>query len=291
MGGFAAVSGGGMSGTQVRKRPEVSDPYQLHQDDMATEPIPARSPTMNQGQQGLQRFSRESTYSSEPGTAMGGRVGTLMPGANGAKYNAGGGVYSGTGGGGGGGASAAAAGGGGGAPAAPPAIPGGGIPITNTAQNSPNIDWLQDKFKDRFNQDNTKRAIDRSNLGIADSAALMAADQQGGLARRGATGTGTADTFLNKRVFQPAQQQAAKAAADISMGRERDLDQLTLGGLPIMRAQDDINLANRGLGIQQLGVQQQGILGQQGIDLQRQQLEQQRKDQEMSRWLALMGGM
>lgn len=152
----------------------------------------------------------------------------------------------------------------------------------NTAYESPKIEEVYKLWKERLGKDPTERAINKSNLGVADMAALAASDLGGSMARRGVLGTGTGATFLQNKVFAPAQREAAGRAADIAMGREKDLDALTLAGLGIARAGEDVNLANRGLGLQQYLGQNQTALGWA-------QLKQQQQDAEMARWLALLG--
>jgi hypothetical protein len=121
---------------------------------------------------------------------------------------------------------------------------------TISAEESPYIKEQMDRYRERFNVDNTKRAIDKSNLGIADAAALGAKDLRANTSRRGIHGTDAGSQFLQKNVFDPAQRAAAKAASDIVLQRERDLDALTLGGTGLMMAQDQVNLANRQFGLQ-----------------------------------------
>jgi hypothetical protein len=142
---------------------------------------------------------------------------------------------------------------GGGAAAATPRGSSGGGAVTNanTAQMSPYLKEQMQRYRDRFSQDNTARAIDQSNLGIADAAALTAADAKAGMSRRGVGGTGTGAAYLTKRVFAPAQREAAGAAASIAMQRQKDLDALVLGGSGIMGAADANNLQNRQLSLEQ----------------------------------------
>jgi hypothetical protein len=150
---------------------------------------------------------------------------------------------------------------------------------------SPYIKEQIDRYRSRFDKDTTARAIDRSNLGIADSAALMASDAKANMARRGVLGSGTGAAFLNKNVFAPAQRQAAGAAADISLGRERDLDALTLGGTGLMTAPSSIALADRDLALRQWMAQNED-------ERARAALAQAGQNQQLAQWIALnqLGG-
>lgn len=174
----------------------------------------------------------------------------------------------------------------------------GGSYTSSTGRN-PDLQWLQDKYKSRFDVDNTKRTIDKSNLGIMDAAALGAADAKANLASRGAIGSGAADAFLQKRIFQPAQREAAGKAADIALQREKDLDALTLGGQGIMSSQANLQLAEKAQALQEwiaksgANLQQQQIALQQfatqnGLSLQQAQLmlqqQQQQFNQQQQQW-------
>lgn len=169
---------------------------------------------------------------------------------------------------------------------------GTGGPISNTTQISPYLQSQIDRYESRFDVDNTKRAIDKSTLGVMDAAALGARDLgAANAARRGISGTGTSAAFLAKRFYEPAQRQAASNAADIAMGRERELDALTLGGTSLMRSPDDISLANRDLALRQaLGYEGIGVQ-KSGLDLQRAQAEQAIRDNQISQYLALINMM
>jgi len=160
-----------------------------------------------------------------------------------------------------------------------PAASGGGS--TNTAQTDPNLQKLVDKYMSRFEVDNTQRAINRSTTGIMDAAALGAADPKGNLSSRGLVGSEGGNAFLAKRVFNPAQRQAAGAAADIALGNEQRLDNLTLGGLGIMNAPGQASRADRGLALSQSG---------QDFDqgLQQAQLQNQMQQQQYAQWLSLL---
>ena len=156
-----------------------------------------------------------------------------------------------------------------------PALP---VTSTNTSEISPYLKKALGRLDERFSEDNTKRAIQDSNLGISDAAALSAADQKGGLSRRGLVGSEGGATFLSKNVYQPAQRQAAKAAADITLAQQSRKDNLVLGSQGLVRAPDEVNLANRAEASREQEAQAQQ-------QMQQAQLQQ----QQQSQWLSLMG--
>ena len=156
-----------------------------------------------------------------------------------------------------------------------PAAP---VTSTNTSEISPYLKKALGRLDERFSEDNTKRAIQDSNLGISDAAALSAADQKGGLSRRGLVGSEGGATFLSKNVYQPAQRQAAKAAADITLAQQARKDNLVLGSQGLVQAPDQINLANRAEASREQEAQAQQ-------QMQQAQLQQ----QQQSQWLSLMG--
>jgi hypothetical protein len=118
------------------------------------------------------------------------------------------------------------------------------------AELDPYIQRQIERYEQRFDVDNTQRAIDRANLGIADAAALSAADARAAnLSRRGILGSATGDVYLQKRIFEPARRQAAEAAADIAFANEQRLDQLVLGGTGLMTAPSAIALQQQRLGL------------------------------------------
>jgi hypothetical protein len=171
-----------------------------------------------------------------------------------------------------GGASASAGSGGGSGGAG-----GSGGPINNNAATNPDMKWLIDKYKDRFSPDTTKREIDRSNAGITDAAALLNKDAQAGLAQRGARNSGVAGAFIQKHITDPAQRQAAGAAADIAQNNERRLDQLTMAGSGIVNAPAQLQLEQQRLALQQYQTNAQ--------------LEMQRSQQQQAQLLALLNGL
>jgi hypothetical protein len=163
---------------------------------------------------------------------------------------------------------------------------GSGGGTTNTSEASPTVQEHIQNYRDRLSADTTKRAIDRSNLGVADSAALLASDAKANMSRRGVLGSGTGDAFLNKRVFEPAQRQAAAQAANISLQRERDLDALVLGGTGIMRLPDEIALANRGLNLEQLRGDREDQRYRGEIER-----EERRRREDAARWQAMLSNI
>lgn len=140
-------------------------------------------------------------------------------------------------------------------------------PLTNTAPVDPNLIELRDDYKKRIKQqqssestpdqrlntlydqyqqrlgaDNTKQAIGRASLSIADAASGQKANLAEAAAARGITGTGVASD-LGGRIDEAARRRQAGAATDITLQRENAKDALVLGGLGIAGAQSNLNLA------------------------------------------------
>lgn len=170
------------------------------------------------------------------------------------------------------------------APSVGPAVSVPTAPTTNTAGADPNLSWLTDKYKSRFDPSTTARAIDRSNAGIADAAALMNKDAQASLASRGARGSGVASAFIQKNITDKAQRQAAGAAADIAQGEQTRLDQLTLGGTGLMGAQGNLALGQQANANQQYATSA-------NVALQQQQMAYQQQQAQMQALLAIMNGI
>lgn len=155
-------------------------------------------------------------------------------------------------------------GGGGGGP-----FGAGGPPAsTNTAQNNPAVSsWLEKigrefegaprggadpyleesigNLRTRQATDTTERAIQRATGQIKDQAAGQKAMLASGLGRRGLAGSGAAEK-LSKRVDDDAARRAAGAATDITLGRERDLDNLAIAGHNILASPSTLSLARSG---------------------------------------------
>lgn len=161
----------------------------------------------------------------------------------------------------------------------------------------PRLTQQYNQYQSRLGADVTKRAIGRATLANADVATGQKQAYQEAAAARGVSGTGAA-ADVSGRFDEAARRRSAGAAADISLGREGQLDALTLGGLGIAGAQSNLNLARagatnslygnaantvgapsaqnlaeRGFNLQQYSTQAQ-------IDLQRQQAEQARQAQQ-----------
>lgn len=156
-------------------------------------------------------------------------------------------------------------------------------------------------LRQRMSADPTQRAIDRASSGAGDFAAGMKERALSAGARMGRGGD-----FGSSGIESAAQRLQAKQAADISLGRERDLDALTLGGQGIMGAPSSLNLARTGQTNQMLG-QVAGFaptgaqlgLSQQGLGLQQWQagadtayknalLQQQGQQNQMQNYLQML---
>lgn len=168
-------------------------------------------------------------------------------------------------------------------------LPGGAGDISNVSQTDPYLEEQIRLYKDRLKSDPTERAIARATTGAMDAAALGAADLgAASMARRGIIGTGAGSTYLAKNFFRPAQEQAARAATDIALGREGQLDQLVLGGTGLMAAPGQAALANRGLGLQQLQTQIAAQEAAARLAEEQRAREQAQQQQQMDMWLRLL---
>ena len=167
--------------------------------------------------------------------------------------------------GGAGGAGAGGGGGGGGPVSAQVQLsPGVGGAIGKTAAEiaamkakgvDPNLQLQIDRLAGRLSTDTTGRAIDRAGSAISDAAAGAKAGRATELARRGVAGGGVGDQVTGQ-IDQAAARAKAGSAAGISLGRERDLDALTLAGQGIMAAPGQMDFARQG--------QILGAIGQEG---------------------------
>lgn len=160
--------------------------------------------------------------------------------------------------------------------------------IATTTQLPPNVgganlDEQYAAYKKRLSTDTTGRAIDRATGSIADAAAGRKAGQATQLARRGVLGTGVGDQESGK-IDAAAQRAQAGASADISLGRERQLDALVLGGQGIAGAPGQYALDRERVGQGWAGVG----LQQAGLGLEQQRIDQAAQDQKLAQWLAMM---
>lgn len=210
---------------------------------------------------------------------------------------------------------------GGGAPSAP-AQPYQAPPIANTAQANPDMQGFLGQYKNKLNtmltrpntdpnlqtqvdrlgrrmsSDTTQHAIQRAGGAIRDQGSAQQAALKTNLARRGIGGSGVGDQ-LSQNIDARTQRAQAGSASDISLGRERDLDALTLGGQGIMAApgqysmgrdNQDIGAIAGGVSAANPGAQLQ--LGQQQLGLQQWQAGQNQQgaqqDRAFAQWQALM---
>jgi hypothetical protein len=111
-----------------------------------------------------------------------------------------------------------------------------------------NLRFHIDEYKKRLGEGPTTRAIERSASAIRDNLAgqLFSADVAGA-----ATGRGRG--FGAGGLAESAQRAQAGAAAGISLGRERDLDRLVLGGGGIMGAPGQREMGYEALLGQEMG--------------------------------------
>ena len=155
---------------------------------------------------------------------------------------------------------------------APSAVP---TTLVNSApRGDDNINWLLNKVKTRADGPGvTDRAIDRAGSKIREFATGESERLKGRMARAGTMGTGVHEQG-EAAISDNAQSNLAKAAADIEMGRERDIDQLLASTQGSFRAPAELSLAERGQNVSQYNTQSQ-------IELQRQaQAQQQAMEQQ-----------
>ncbi len=154
-------------------------------------------------------------------------------------------------------------------------------------------------LRSRISEGPSQRAADFANSDI--NARAQAAKQalKVNMARRGiAAGSGVASK-LESNIDDQARRDAARSTAGIALGRERDVDNLVLGGQGIMGAPNQNELARMSMtnsmmplavsasgniGQQQLGDQQLGLQQYMGTN----QLAQQAEQNKMAQMIALL---
>lgn len=159
-------------------------------------------------------------------------------------------------------------------PAGGPALPAP-PPLTNTAEVNPAMQAALDRINQaqatastagpdpllqeqveelrrRRSTDTTDRAIARSEAAIRDRAEGQKVGLRRALGRIGAPASSVAKLELG--VDGAAQRAAAGSSADISLGRERDLDQLAVAGQQIMSAPAQYKLQQQQLAANLLGL-------------------------------------
>jgi hypothetical protein len=201
------------------------------------------------------------------------------------------------------------------------AAPVPAVPVSNVAQVNPDMAGFLDQYKNKLNSnlaqpntdpnlqtqvnrlgqrlstDTTQHAIDRAQGNIRD----QAAGQQAALRTRNARSgvEGGAAMQMGQNIDARSQRAQAGAASDISLGRERDLDALTLGGQGIMSApgqftqnKNNTDLGQIAGGIGAANTPAQLQLGQQNLGLQQWQAgnnaSNQNQDRQMAQWMAMM---
>lgn len=151
------------------------------------------------------------------------------------------------------------------APGSPPATGGGfgatapGLPpppLNNTVTPSADLTWLQDQYKGRLTADPTARATAKATSAIRDNTTGLMKEMGANFAARG-MGQAGARKNAGIDLATDAQRRIADAASNIALGRERDLDSLVMGGLPIMGAQEELGLRKQGIGLQQWTAEEQ----------------------------------
>ena len=171
------------------------------------------------------------------------------------------------------------------------AMPSAPSATTNTSAQDPNIAWLIDKYKGRFSADNSQRAMDKSNAGIADATALLGKDARAGLASRGALDSGVAGEFTAKHITDPALRAAAGAASGIALGEQQRQDNLTLGGLGIMKSPAEIAIQQQQNANQQYSTASNVAIAQQQDARAAQAQAWQRQQAQLQALMAMMNGI
>jgi len=184
------------------------------------------------------------------------------------------------------------AGGGGAAPATPPAQQTTPTPgLTNTAAMNPDLSWLSSQFKQRFSQDPTQRAMDKSTSQIRDAASGLMKEATTDAARRGVLGQGDSGILgqAKTQISDAALRAAAKSSSDIALGREGELDRLLSAGPAVLGAAPQLALQQQNLGLNQQQINQQGQLAQLSAAQQQQQLAMQQQQMMANLWGSYMG--
>jgi hypothetical protein len=112
-----------------------------------------------------------------------------------------------------------------------------------SAKVDSNLQFQIDEYKKRLGEGPTTRSIERAASAIRDQAAGMSSDA----ATAGAAG-GRGSGFQAAGIGEGAQRALAGASADITLGRQKQLDDLVLGGSEIMGAPGKRELAYDTLG-------------------------------------------
>lgn len=95
----------------------------------------------------------------------------------------------------------------------------------------PNLTWQTEEYKRRMSEDNTQRAMEKAASVIRSQAAGM-----GEAANVAGASTGRGEGMGAAGIGDTAQAALARSASDIALEREKQLDQLLLGGQAIMQA-------------------------------------------------------
>jgi len=149
---------------------------------------------------------------------------------------------------------------------------GGGVPtpMVNTAGTSPNAQWMIDRTKERWGDDQTKELMDRYSSEQRDIGSGLAKEAESDFARRGITGTG-AEGLVRGKILSNTASNIAKGTRDIGLAQQARKDALLSPSSAIMNRPEDLALQQQGLGISQANMQQQGQIAQAQLAMQQQQ--------------------
>jgi hypothetical protein len=161
------------------------------------------------------------------------------------------------------------------------------------SQTSPQLTDLYNMWKSRLTADPTNAAIAASTGAIMDTAA-----GQKNAAMSQAARTGGNPGAASGAIDASAQRAAAGQAGNISLQRQRDINQMTLAGLPIAQSQDLLTLQKQaqtnsllGMGTGVANLPASIALGQGQLGLSQQALQQQAQEAQVNDMLRLYGYM
>jgi hypothetical protein len=110
-----------------------------------------------------------------------------------------------------------------------PAAAAAGGTATSTTARSPEVDWLMDKFKGRFDSSVKTRAQEGAADAIRQVGAGLEGEMNNDLASRGIDDTGAASKAIGK-IKAGTASDVRRAMTDIEVADQARLDNLTLGG-------------------------------------------------------------
>lgn len=145
---------------------------------------------------------------------------------------------------------------------ASPAGPASSAVLKNSVQMDPNLQWLAGQVRGRIvGDEGGRRAIDVASSKIRDQGEGLQKALDASAASRGIFGSG-AHAQQGQELAENVQRAQAGAAADVALGRQRDLDQFMLGATNVFETPARLAQGQQGLALQQ-------YLGERGQDIQK----------------------